>query len=114
MSILLQENEKSKASSNLQNDELTIKIASSHFQESPMNEQQKREARENAPSLFKLFESTLKEKGEYNLEELKWNGDDELELEYLSNNALYSFVMEAEKLGKKISFEKVHKIRVTD
>ena len=98
----------------LTNEELTIKVASSHFQDSPMSAEQKMDARKDAPSLYAIFESTLKSKGEYDLDQIKWNSDDELEMKYLSNNALHSFVLEAEKLGKKISYEKVLRVKVSN
>lgn len=115
MNPTVQEKEVQNQVTGLQaNEELIIKVASSHYQESPMSEEQKIEARKEAPSLYKIFETTLKSKGEYNLDEISWNSDDELEMNYLSNNALHSFVLEAEKLGKKVTYQKSLTVKISD
>ena len=112
--IQKQSNKTSSPQRILENGELTLKVASTHFQESPMSDEQKMKVRETAPSLYRIFEETLKAKGEYNLNEINWNGDDELEMEYLSQNALHTFILEAEKLGKKITYNKSLTIKISD
>ena len=115
MNSSVQEKEaQNQATDLLTNEELTIRVASSHYQESAMSQEQKITARKDAPSLYKIFETTLQSKGEYNLDEIKWNSDDELEMSYLSNNALHSFVLEAEKLGKKVTYEKSLTVKISD
>ncbi len=114
MSRSLEEQRAPIESESLPNEELTIKVASSHFQESAMNDDQKKVARAHADSLYALFEKTLKENGEFDLQEISWNNEDELEMEFLSNVALNTFMLKAQELGKNIKYEKVLKVTVAD
>ena len=114
MNTSIQESKKGQTQGLIENEELTIKVASTHEQVSAMSEEHKAKARQGAASLHKLFEETLKAKGEYNLDEISWNGEDELEMQYLSQNALHSFILETEKLGKKVTYEKVLKVKISD
>lgn len=95
-------------------DELTIKMESTHEQHSAMNEAQKAEKRSLSPSLYALMQKTLESKGEYPLEKSEWVGENELVVEGLSEMTLHTFLLKAESLGKKITYTKTLKIKISD
>lgn len=95
-------------------DELTLIMNSENVQESSMSEIQKQEKRAVAPSLQTLFEQTVQEKGEAGQLEKSWLSHSELEVNGLSKMTLHSFVMEAEKLGKKITFTRTLQVKISD
>ena len=95
-------------------DELTLKIETENVQNSPMSEDQKAAKQASAPSLYSLFQKTLESKGEYPLEGSEWTGDKELKVDGLSSMTLHSFILEAESLGKKITYSKSLKIKISD
>lgn len=96
------------------NDELTICIDSEHEQNSPMSEERKAAMRAQSPSLYKLFQKTLESKGEYPLANCEWNGEKELQADNLSSMTLHSFILKAESLGKKITYSRSLKIKISD
>ena len=114
MNASLQEQQSCENVESLGGEELTIKVASSYFQEGALSVEQKVIARQDAGTLYGVFEKALKENNEYDLDEITWNGEDELEMKYISSASLNAFMLEAEKLGKSISFEKVLKVKITD
>lgn len=95
-------------------DELTLRLDSFHEQNSSMNEKQKAEKRAKAPSLYSLFQKTLESKGDYPLDKCEWNTEKELQVGELPAMTLHSFLLQAESLGKKITFSKSLKIQITD
>ncbi len=95
------------------NDELTIRIESEHEQNSPMSEEQKAVKRAESPSLYTLFQKTLESKG-YPVESCEWNDEKELQADNLSSMTLHSFLLKAESLGKKITYSKSLKIKISD
>ena len=95
-------------------DELTIRIESEHEQPSAMSEEQKLNKRTNAPSLYNLLQKTLEDKGEYPLAKSEWSGESELKVEGLSDMTLHSFILKAESLGKKITYSKSLRIKISD
>ncbi|WP_462250955.1 hypothetical protein [Ekhidna sp.] len=95
-------------------DELTICIDSDHEQESPMEEDQKAKVSAESPSLYALFQKTLEVKGEYPLENCEWNGEKELQADNLSSMTLHSFILKAQSLGKKITYAKSLRIKISD
>ena len=113
MNTAVQENQKNGIATQ-EGEELTISMKSFHEQVSPMSDEMKAEKRASSPSLHKIFEETLKAKGEYPLKNFEWTSDDELEVEGLSAQTLHSFVLEAEKLGKKISYTRTTKVKISD
>lgn len=95
-------------------DELTIRMESIHEQHSAMNEDQKAEKRSLSPSLYSLLQKTLESKGEYPLEKSEWSVNNELVVEGLSEMTLHTFLLKAESLGKKITYTKSMKIKISD
>ena len=96
------------------NDELTIAIASKHVQPSAMPEDLKMKKRAEAPKLEQMLEETIKVKGESDAIQKNWNTEGELEVEGLSDMTLHSFILQAEALGKKISYTKTLKVKISD
>lgn len=95
-------------------DELTLVMKTVTEQESAMPETLKKEKQADAPSLANLFEQTLEQKGEADSLQKHWTSENELEVEGLSNTTLHSFVLEAEKLGKKITYTKTLSVKISD
>lgn len=94
--------------------ELTLIMKSENVQESSMSELQKQEKRAVSASLETLFEQTVEQKGEADQLKKSWVSDTELEIEGLSKMTLHSFVLEAEKLGKKITFTRTLQVKISD
>lgn len=95
-------------------DELTLIMKSENVQESAMSEEQKQEKRATAPSLENLFDETVQLKGESSQLKKNWISDSQMEVEGLSNTTLHSFVLEAEKLGKKITYTRTIQVKISD
>ncbi|MDW3194266.1 MAG: hypothetical protein R8G66_17965 [Cytophagales bacterium] len=95
-------------------DELTLIMKTENVQESLMSETSKQEKRAGAPSLETLFEQTAQRKGEAANMKKSWVSDSAMEVEGLSNNTLHSFVLEAEKLGKKITYTRTLQVKISD
>ena len=95
-------------------DEMTICVETINEQKSPMSEALKSKVRANADSLKKIFEDTIQEKGEFPLEKAEWKNENEVTVTGLSPMTLHSFVLKAEQLGKKISYERTLKVKITD
>lgn len=95
-------------------DELTIRTKSSYVHPSPMSLKHKREATKNAPSLQELFNETLKNKGEYPTAKIEELDGNKLEVQGVSQMALHSFILEAEKLGKQIKYTKTYSVKISD
>lgn len=60
----------------------------------------------HTPELKTMFEKILKQKNEYDQAKVNWVDDQSVELKNVSNQCLHSFLLEAEKQGKDISFTK--------
>lgn len=60
----------------------------------------------HTPELKTMFENILKQKNEYDQAKVNWVDDQSVELKNVSNQCLHSFLLEAEKQGKDISFTK--------
>ena len=97
-----------------QSDELTLHMKTVQVQESAMPEHLKQEKRVTSPSLNELFQETVERKGEIETVQQHWVSDQELEVEGLSNTTLHSFLLEAEKLGKKITYTKTLTVKISD
>ncbi len=95
-------------------DELTLIIKTENVQESAMSEEQKQEKRAMAPSLETLFDQTVQQKGESAQLKKSWISDSEIEVEGLSNTTLHSYVLEAEKLGKKVTYTRTLQVKISD
>ncbi|WP_422359532.1 hypothetical protein [Reichenbachiella sp.] len=95
-------------------DPLSIRIKSTHAQESAMPEELKRQVQKNAPSLYELFDQTLRRKGEAESVTSHFVEENVLEVEGLSNLTLHSYVLEAEKLGKKVEYIKTLTVKISD
>lgn len=95
-------------------DELTLQMATVRVHESPMPERLKYERRANSSSLSELFDETLANKGEEGKVQQRWVADDEMEVEGLSKSALHSFILEAEELGKKITYTETLRVKISD
>ena len=96
----------------LNGEELSIRINSSHYHKSAMSEKMKKEACENSPSLSELFDATLQKKGELDLVQSKIVDDNTIEVEGLSQATLHSYILEAEKLGKTVEYKKSFTIKI--
>lgn len=94
-------------------DEMTIHIVSSFTQPSAMSPGLKEKKRNSSPSLQSLLETTLDEKGEAN-RKTKWLSNNELEIEGLSKMTLHNFVLQAEALGKSVSYKRTLTVSITD
>jgi len=94
--------------------QLSIQIKSTHAQESAMPEELKRQVQKNSPSLYELFDDTLRRKGEAQSVTSRFVDEDILEVEGLSNLTLHSYVLEAEKLGKKVEYIKTLTVKISD
>ena len=95
-------------------DELTIHTRSSHHHPSAMSEVLKEKKRVNSPSLVELFEQTLQEKGGFDSSRTNWINHEEVEINGLSRMTLHRFILEAEKLGKTITYTETLTVKVSD
>lgn len=95
-------------------DELTLIVKTENVQESAMSEEQKQVKQSASPSLATLFDQTVQQKGEAAQLKRSWVSDSELEVEGLSSMTLHSFVLEAENLGKKITYTKTLQVKISD
>ena len=68
----------------------------------------------NNVDLKPLFEKVLGEKGELDSSKVKWKDDETVELNSVSNMTLHSFLLEAEKLGKDVTYEKTTTIKINN
>ncbi|MGB3465572.1 MAG: hypothetical protein WBA74_09890 [Cyclobacteriaceae bacterium] len=59
-----------------------------------------------------LFNKVLTEKGIDSADNIKWIDNQNIEVNDLPPSALHTFLLEAEKLGKKIGFEKKTIIKI--
>ena len=106
---------KRKSSSNKVNkDELSIRMTSVNVQESAMPAELKQQVQKNAPSLYELFDIVLDEKGETSQVKSKFVEEDVLEVEGLSKMTLHSYILEAERLGKKIEYTRTLTVKISD
>lgn len=94
--------------------ELTIHTRSSYIDPSGMSENSKKEAQENAPSLYAIFEDTLKAKGEYPLSKCDHMNSNEILVKGMSQQTLHTFILEAQKLGKTIEYTKTVTVKISD
>jgi len=95
-------------------DEFIISMETIVEQKTPKSESLRNENIAKVDSLQELFDQTVKEKGDYPLAKKEWKGDNELVVDGLSPMTLHSFVSKAEQLGKKISYERTLKVKITD
>lgn len=93
---------------------LTVNVKSTVTHESPMPDHIKEVKRKDAPCLKQLFEEVLKDKGEFFNEDIHLKNRDTVEMSELSNVALHCFVLKAQELGKKITYEKTLTVKITD
>ncbi|UTW64991.1 hypothetical protein KFE94_09890 [bacterium SCSIO 12643] len=94
------------------NEELCIKMIDKVVQNSFSESQLKKEPIEGQLSAKALFDETVKNKGEQNRVKTRFVNDSTMEVEGLSKMALHSYLLEAEKLGKKIEFVKTTTIKI--
>ena len=78
---------------------MTISVQSSMNHVSPKKE-------ESTATLKDVFVELLKERGEYDTNNITWNSDDEVVVSKINHFTLHQLVLKAEELGKQISFEK--------
>ncbi len=95
-------------------EELSIQMKSTIHHPNAMSEMQKSAAQKDAPSMAQLFESTMRSKGEFNPSKMNWVDDNVVEVEGLSQMALHSFLLEAEALGKEVTYTKQTTIRISN
>lgn len=94
--------------------DMVIHLSSSNYHESAMSEARKQEVRKHAPSLPSLFDQVVKQKESYNPTSENWLSDQEVKLEGVSKMDIHTFILEAEKLGKKITYTQTLTVQVTD
>ncbi len=82
---------------------MTISLQSTINKPNPSTNKQKVV---QTPELKNMFENILKQKNEYDKAQVNWVDDESVELKNVSNQCLHSFLIEAEKQGKDISFTK--------
>ncbi len=96
------------------NEELTLRVKTVNVHTSPMSDDHKRKPRENAPSLKKIFHETVKNKGELSNVKVTEDTDGAYEVRGLSNLTLHAFILEAEKLGKKVTYKRTLEVSITE
>ena len=96
------------------NEEFSIRMKTRHSQESAMPQELKNQIRKNAPSLYELFDQTLQKKGESAYVESRFVEENVLEVEGLSQMTLHGYILEAERLGKKIEYIKTTTVKISD
>lgn len=82
-------------------------------QKSPMNAEKKKQL-ENQPALSELLTTTLKEKGELKEDNIEWIDHETVRLKNVSNLAVHSFVLQAESLGKNVTYTNETSIRISN
>ncbi len=111
-----EENESTSATlseiSEVKNEGLTI--ISSHTLNHPCNMSDEMKARKqnDAPCMAKLFEKSLKEKGEFDTSNINWLDNHTVEVKGLSGMALQNFVLKAEAHGKCVTYTKQTIIKI--
>ncbi|NME72168.1 hypothetical protein [Flammeovirga aprica] len=95
-------------------DELTIHIKSS-IKHNSSTERSNLQPLESS-KLLSMFQETLHEKGEEHSLENHLIGSNEVEFQKgkLSYSTLHSFLLKAESMGKKLSYEKIYTVKITD
>ena len=64
-------------------------------------------------NLKELFVDVLKNKNEYVEDQINWQNNETVSVSNVSSMALHSFVLEAEKLGKNITYTKKTVIEIS-
>jgi len=91
---------------------MTIMINSIFTNESPAKAHMMQQPQTEDTELKELFEEVLREKGEFNEDNIRWVDGNTVELSSVSSLAIHSFVLRAEALGKDVAYEKCTKIRI--
>lgn len=102
------------AISNDRMEELTILMESIHEQNSPMAEELRMQKQASADSLDALFFQTVRRKGEEEKLQANWISETEMEVEGISEMTLHSFLLKAEQLGKKITYTRTLRVKISD
>ena len=105
---------KASQEANSSKNELTICVETVNEEKSQVSGALKPRVKTNEGSLRMLFEETLKEAGDIPLSKVEWKRDNEVVVGGLAPMTLHSFVSKAEQLGKKISYERTLKVKITD
>ncbi len=71
-------------------------------------------AQVSSGNLKEAFIKLLKEKGEYNKNNLVWNDDNQVELKNMNSLTLHKFILMAEQFGKTVKMEKKLTIKIED
>lgn len=93
-------------------EELCIRMTNTMIQKNFSKSSLTNEPAMTSVSAKDLFERTVKNKGEHNSVKTRFVDDSTMEVEGLSKMALHSYLLEAEKLGKKIEFVKTTTIKI--
>ncbi|KXX71258.1 hypothetical protein [Flammeovirga sp. SJP92] len=96
-------------------DELTIHIKSTMKHENVSASSNGRKAIDPS-QLLSVLQETLNEKGENQIVTDHLIGSNEVEFQKgkLSYSTLHSFLLKAEQMGKKVTYEKVYTVKISD
>ncbi|MBC6401263.1 MAG: hypothetical protein GDA51_02590 [Ekhidna sp.] len=95
-------------------DEFTICMETINHQNSSVSEALKEKKKAETSNLQEIFEETVRDRGEYPFSKFEWTNDKEVVVDGLSPMILHNFVLKAEKLGKKVSYIRTLKVKITD
>ena len=94
-------------------EQLTIVKSKTFNHKSPMPAELKQSKQNDGATIAELFETTLKQKGEFDPENIKWIDDNTIVVGNLSGTALHSVILKAEEMGRDISYTHQTTIRIS-
>ena len=98
---------------NALNDELTINLRSRVTHESPMSDEARVHACAASKPLIDRLKAMLMERG-YSSDSIAAISEDEVELQGIPQSLVHTFVLQAEELGKHVTYEKTLTIKFSD
>lgn len=94
--------------------QLTIIKQEVNTQKSAASDRTKERLKFEKTNMAELLTSTLKKKREFDESHIKWLDSETVELSNVSNLTIHSFILQAEALGKDITYSKQTTIKISN
>lgn len=104
----------SEPQNNANPDSLSVKMNAEYRPDLESHASTRNQGANQDVPLQQLFEETFNEKGEHSIGNLRWVGENEVEVNGLSNMTLHNFILKAEALGKKVTYRRNIVLTITD
>jgi len=89
-------------------------LISNALGQSASSKEQENSSGGSRSDIRQLFEKVMKEKGAYHPDRFQWLDDETVEVTFMPGLPVHNFVLEAEALGKKVTYEKKTIVKITD